>query len=175
MVVPYPPSTADHGRDPSPFQRPSPAAAAIRGLLGQVTALESGRRALQGTAICFFSPRAKGSSQANARNSVIRGRSCELGSLGRLYASRMQVICSHRLRLQLFHFILRSVESSETILLRRLTLRLINHISLFLSLAGERLSPPSPPRCACLLEKRLYVSPPPPCQVRWDRPHDNSL
>jgi hypothetical protein len=52
-----------------------------------------------------------------------------LGSLGRPYASRMQVICRHRFGAQLFHFILLrfriGVESSETILLRRLILRLI--------------------------------------------------
>lgn len=87
-----------------------------------------------------------------------------LGSLGRTYASRMQVICSHRSRLQFFfHFILlrfrTGVESSETILLRRLTLRLINRSAYCHSLPNER---PSPTRCACLLKRRLYVSPQPP-------------
>jgi hypothetical protein len=82
-----------------------------------------------------------------------------LGSLGRRYASRMQVICRHRVGAQLFHFILLrfriGVEASETILLRRHILRSDQRRSgCFIS---GHTNQTRPPRCACLLERRLYV------------------
>jgi hypothetical protein len=58
--------------------------------------------------------------------------------------------------------LLPSVESSETIPLRRLILRLINLISLF-PIPCQTLRP----QCACFPEERPYVSPQ-PCEVRWD-------
>jgi hypothetical protein len=90
-----------------------------------------------------------------------------LGSLGRPYASRMQVICRHRFGAQLFHFILLrfriGVESSETILLRRLILRLIKAdqpVSFLATRTG-----PAPPHVAPAYWRGDYMFvPQPPCR-----------
>jgi hypothetical protein len=133
-------------------------------LLGQITALESGRRALQEQNL-FSSllPEPRVHVKARAIKSVIRAGSSRFGlarpALCKSYASHLQ--SSSAASVLPFYPSARrpGVESSETILLRRLILRLINQISLLSSLADGRT--PHPP-CAGLLEKRLYVSPQPP-------------
>jgi hypothetical protein len=101
-----------------------------------------------GTEFVLFSPpRTKGSRQAGAIKSVIRGRFSRFGlarpALCKSYASHLQ--SSSAASVLPFYPSARrpGVESSETILLRRLILRLINQISLLSSLAYSTNGPPT--------------------------------